>query len=39
MQLVYDVTGNGAVNRETNETNSIIMGFAKAFNKVSHRRA
>ena len=40
VQFVHDIISNldGAVNREHKQTDLIIMDFAKAFDKVPHRR-
>ena len=40
VQFVHDITSNldGAVNRGHKQTDLIIMDFAKAFDKVHHRR-
>ena len=40
VQFLHDIIGNldGAVNRVHKQTDLIIMGFAKAFDKVPHRR-
>ena len=40
VQFVHDIISNldGAVNRGHKQTDLIIMGFAKAFDKVPHRR-
>ena len=40
VQFVHDIISNldGAVNRGHKQTNLIIMDFAKAFDKVPHRR-
>ena len=38
VQFVHDIISNGAVNHGHKQTHLIIMGFAKAFDKVLHRR-
>ena len=38
VQFVEDIISNGAVNRGHKQTDLIIIDFAKAFDKVRHRR-